>query len=75
MVESTHKAELLAEGGQGLGGFTEDELAVVLGSRKPAPLVEAVFVAWQRHAIRGIERAKAARSLLGNFGTHGVQSG
>ena len=74
MVESAHEAELFAKGTERLGRLAEDELAVALGRGKPAPLVDAVLGFRQRHAVGGVDRAEAARDLLGHFGAHGVEN-
>ena len=73
MVQPAQEAELLAERGERLGRFAEDEFAVALGRREPAPLVDAVLRLRQRHAVGGVERTEAAGDLLGHFRAHGVE--
>src|SRR5690606_10001734 len=73
VVEPTEEAQLVTERAERLGGLAKDELAVFLSAREPAPFVELVLFARQRHAVGGVDRAEAPRNLVGHFGAHGVE--
>src|SRR5262245_30766240 len=74
MVQATHEAELFSEGAERVGGLAEDELAIVLGGGKPAPLIDPMLGFRKGHTIGGIECTKAPGNLSSHFGTHGVQN-
>src|SRR5690349_2183726 len=79
MVHGAHEAHPASEWDQRLSRLAEFEIGTRIPrmrrsfSRKPAPFGNAVLFARERHAVRGVDGAEAARNLVSNLSAHRIQ--